>query len=465
MFLFAALLLSLPMAPQTDSGPDFLDPSPEAKFSTAYWSKSAGDLRYMWQLPEDYSAETPRHMTVILHGTGGDYRWGYFNNFTEHHRKLNPLRTQDILISVDGTSPGNNETRLFLGKDKDVESFREFLVEMREQFAVDKIFLYGHSQGSFFVVHFASEHPEMLGGVVAHASGIWGMTKVGRKMRNLPILFLHGTKDPVVPYRQSVGGRDHLWDNGLDLVALLRMPGYNHWPNSMRVSEAIDWCEGMTSENPQRVLDLAQELARQKGPDSYQYEITPALALSRQVVRRLLDDGQSPLKQVSSKIAKQGAKLAKAIEKHGELMIKELGKSYKKKITLDGDHPLGLLVAVREDYRGVDSVEAWYKKIGYDKMLKKHGKTAEDLHSVWWNSEKESDIYAATVDSIASCFLVEGFQWNMQAKMEGWNASSAGLRLDKKTLERYESFEAWVDGWKLGDKEYKKLWMKWEWKD
>lgn len=465
MFLFAALLLSLPLVPQTDDGPDFLDPSPEAKSATAYWSKSAGDLRYMWQLPEDYSAESPRHMTVILHGTGGDYRWGYFNNFTEHHRKLNPLRTEDILISVDGTSPGNNATRLFLGEDKDVESFREFLMEMREKFAVDKIFLYGHSQGSFFVVHFAAEHPDMLGGVVAHASGTWGWTKVGKKMRDLPVLFLHGTKDPVVPYRQSVSGRNRLLDKGLDLVALLRLPDYNHWPNSMRVSEAIDWCEGMTSEDPQRVLDLAQRLAAPKGPDSYQYEITAPLSLSRQVVRRLLADGGHPLKDVSAKIAKDGAKLAKAIEQQGNLVVKKLGKSYKKKITLDGDKPLGLLVAVREDYRGVDSVEAWYKKIGYDKLLKKHKKTADELHTVWWNTKKESELYAATVDAIASCFLSEGFQWNMKTLMEEWNDSSEGLRLDKKTLARYESFEAWADGWDLGDKEYKKLWLKWDWKD
>lgn len=62
-------------------------------------------------------------------------------------------------------------------------------------------------------------------------------------------------------------------------------------------------------------------------------------------------------------------------------------------------------------------------------------------------------------------FLSEGFQWNMKTLMEGWNDSSEGLRLDKKTLARYESFEAWSDGWELGDKDYKKLWMKWDWKD
>jgi len=77
----------------------------------------------------------------------------------------------------------------------------------------------------------------MLGGVVAHASGVWSWSEISRKMKDVPVLFLHGTKDPVVPYRQSVGGREYLDGKGLDLVALLRLPGYNHWPNSTRVTE------------------------------------------------------------------------------------------------------------------------------------------------------------------------------------------------------------------------------------
>ncbi len=47
MLLFASLLLLTPFAPQAEDGPEFLAPSPAAKTSTAYWSKSAGDLRYM----------------------------------------------------------------------------------------------------------------------------------------------------------------------------------------------------------------------------------------------------------------------------------------------------------------------------------------------------------------------------------------------------------------------------------
>ena len=465
MIFFAPLLLSLPFALQADESPEFLAPSAEAKVSTPYWSKSKGDLRYMWQLPEGYSADEPRQMTVILHGTGGDYRWGYYNNFTARHMKLNPLRVHDILISVDGTSPGQNNTRLFLGGKNDVDGFRNFLVEMREQFAVDQIFLYGHSQGGFFVVLFASEHPEMIGGVVAHASGVWNGIKIGRKMIDVPVLFLHGTKDPVVPFTNSSGGCEYMVGKGLDLVRLLRLPGYNHWPNSMRVTEGLDWCEGMISTNPENVLRLANELAKPKGPDSYQYEISPALSLSRQVVRRLLGDGDRALEDVPAAIAKDAAKLSAAIEKQGKKVIKELAKSYPKKLVLAEDKPLGLLVAVREDYRGVDSVEAWYKKMGYDKLLKKQQKKSSKMNSAWWGSDKPADIFATTVDLIEDVFLIEGLAWNMKAKMDEWHESAKSLGIDKKALAKYETFEFWADGWELGDKQYKKLWMKWDWKD
>lgn len=85
MLHFASLFLALPLALQADEGPSKLEPSASASTATAFWSKSNHDLRYMWMLPEGYSEEKPRHMTIILHGTGGDYRWGYWNNFTPRH--------------------------------------------------------------------------------------------------------------------------------------------------------------------------------------------------------------------------------------------------------------------------------------------------------------------------------------------------------------------------------------------
>lgn len=315
------------------------------------------------------------------------------------------------------------------------------------------------------MVLFASEHPEMLGGVVAHAGGVWNGVKVGRKMKDCPVVFLHGTADPVVTFRNSVGGRDHMVDKGMDLVSLLRMPGYNHWPNSMRVTEAIDWCEGMVSTDPANILHLAEELAKHKGPDSYQYEISPALSLSHQVAQRLVGEGDRALEEVPSSVAKNAKKLISAIDKQGKAVVKKLNKEIGRKLELKEDMPLGLLVAAREDYRGVASVEAYYKSIGFDKLLKKQQKKAEKIHSIWWNSKKPEEIFATTVDLIDETFLIEGFAFNMKTKMEEWQSSAKSLGIDDKTLAKYEQFELWADGWEIGNKEYKKLWMDWEWKD
>ena len=128
-------------------------PTPRAKPLTVYRWKSKNDLRFTWATPKGYDGKTPRNLTVICHGTGLDYRWGHWNN------KPEVFRPDDIVVSVDGPSPGANSTRLFLGKSQDAKAMHAFLGELRQEFKIDRIFLYGHSQGGFFVVYYAGEYP------------------------------------------------------------------------------------------------------------------------------------------------------------------------------------------------------------------------------------------------------------------------------------------------------------------
>ena len=158
--MLSALVLSLFAALPQDDFPAKA-PAADADAHVAYQDTSAGGLRYLWWLPEGYDGESPRNLTVILHGTGLDYRWGAWNNAP------GVFRPGDIVVSVDGPSAGRNSTRLFLGEPRDAEAVRDFLAELRQKFAVKDIFLYGHSQGGFFVVYYAGEFPETVAGVVA----------------------------------------------------------------------------------------------------------------------------------------------------------------------------------------------------------------------------------------------------------------------------------------------------------
>jgi pimeloyl-ACP methyl ester carboxylesterase len=176
MGLLPLLLAAALLAPQD---PERREPAASSAPHTVFAWSSRGGLRYTWVLPPGYDGQRPRHLTVILHGTGLDYRWGHWNN------KPGIFRPDDVVVSVDGTAPGQGDSRLFLGEKRDAQAFRDFLAELRETFAVDRIFLYGHSQGGFFVVYYAGEAPETVAGVVAHASGAWDWSQMPKALERL----------------------------------------------------------------------------------------------------------------------------------------------------------------------------------------------------------------------------------------------------------------------------------------
>ena len=75
--LALSLVLSLPVLEDPPQRAPAADAPAQKLFMT---TAKAGDLRYSWVLPKGYDGKTPRNLTVILHGTGGDFHWGYLNN-------------------------------------------------------------------------------------------------------------------------------------------------------------------------------------------------------------------------------------------------------------------------------------------------------------------------------------------------------------------------------------------------
>src|SRR5262245_13183357 len=69
-------------------------PSPDAKPHTWHETTAKSGLHYAWLVPKGYDGKSPRNLTVILHGTGLDYRWGPANN------KAGVFRPDDVVVSV-----------------------------------------------------------------------------------------------------------------------------------------------------------------------------------------------------------------------------------------------------------------------------------------------------------------------------------------------------------------------------
>jgi len=80
---------------------------------------------------------------------------------------------------------------------------------------------------------------------------------------------MHGSSDPVVPYGQSPGARDFYVEKGFPLTHLRRLAYVNHWPNAVRATEELYWCQGMTCSDAQQALDCALEMLRMKPVDEY----------------------------------------------------------------------------------------------------------------------------------------------------------------------------------------------------
>ncbi|MBI5363575.1 MAG: alpha/beta fold hydrolase [Planctomycetes bacterium] len=450
-FLVALFVLFASAFARPVDDPERRAPAASAPDSKVFaWTSKKG-LRYTWTLPPGYDAKTPRNLTVILHGTGLDYRWGHWNN------KVGVFRPNDVVVSVDGTSEGQGDTRLFLGEPKDASAFAEFLEELRATFAVDRIYLYGHSQGGFFVTYFAGEYPNAVAGVVAHASGSWTWAKFAPGLKKVALAFMHGTGDPVVPYGQSPGARDTYVEKGFELVHLNRLDRYNHWPNAIRATETLDWCQGMTAKTPEEALDCAKRILTVKPADEYQWETLVDFSGARDVLRRLEGKGPVPFKSVDAKVASEAKTWIAAIEKHGAAHVKELEKTLlKKALVLDGKPWLGHLIPLRENFRGVDAVEAFLDVLKFDEKVKAHAKASKAMWEAWWNEKSEAKVAEAVLEGLPKGFLLDGFPSEFGERMEGLRKVELPGKLG------FDAFDAWSKGWKDGLKQYENVWRTWE---
>jgi predicted esterase len=451
--LLSALLLALLLAPASAQDPERKQPAPDAKQLHVFAWTSKNDLRYTWVLPKGYDGKQ-RNLTVILHGTGLDYRWGHANN------KPGVFRPDDVVVSVDGTSP-NGQSRLFLGEKKDADAFEAFLAEMRKTFAVDRVFLYGHSQGSFFVCYFAGEHPDAVAGIVAHASGMWSGTKTPPALKKVAISFMHGSADPVVPYEQSIVARDSLEKAGFEFVHLRHLPNYNHWPNAVRATEELDWCQGMTTADPREALDCALRILRTKEADEYQWETVVGFAGARAILRRFDGKSSGAFANVSAEIAAEAKKWGAAIESAGDEQVAELKKDFgsKPQWKLDGKPWLGRILPMREDYRGVDSVEKYFAEIGYDKLVQGQQKAAGAIFDAWRKGDNPAPKVEAVLDNLGKAFLIDTWPHDFGEQLKTWKQQKVG---GPKAAKKWDDVDNWQKGRESGWKAYMETWKKWK---
>lgn len=427
-------------------------------------------LRYTYVLPEGFSTEESRNLVVILHGFGVDFRWG--------HAQLPPgtFRTRDITVSVDGTSLAEDGTRVFNPRNADAVVLRDFILEASRVFPTNRIVLVGYRQGGRFAVVFASAFPRLIDGVVAVASGLYEAAPAEGAVQALPLVFIHGVADDQTPYPLSLDAVHTLCAARHPMAMLRRLPGVADAPSAERIGPCVDWVMAMMTPDPALALQTARELLK---PDQTgaQDGAPPAFHMARAIVRRFevaaaasrnREPGVGIIypfdEQPPEDLRKQAWDLMIVIEAHAQEHVRALKASgIASRADLEGPHVpamLGHLLALREDMRGIDSVEAYVRSLEFDRMWHAHFEAGEAI----WHARNADDLTPAEaltrfVDGLPKAFLYDGLPLDLYSMIEQLKARTGPGAPAPDVVARC----AWVDEYyaamERGEKAYRALRM------
>ncbi len=405
-----------------DDEPPSKEPGPRSKGKVYRW-ESADGLAYEYRVPKGYDPDAGANLTFILHGSNLSRRWGFANH------EPSKFRTDDIVVSPDGTTSNGNGGFNFLQSAKDLERLHALHAELMSTFRVRATFLYGHSQGSFFSFYYAGAYPTDVQGLVGQASGVWIGTEGGKKHHHQAIVLMHGTADPVVPYGQSVGGLEYYTDLKYPMVRLRSLDGWNHWPARQHTAQQLAWCEAMTTNDPERLAAAFEELDdRNEALDPVAY---------RQVAERAAEFEGVP-SRVQKAAAKAVESVDRAAEDHAAAITKSLGKKNKRRLLADEAWVRHVTLYLRH-FGGVPACDefrsTWQKTIdAHEKAGKKHG-------AVFWRKQANDahDAFAAGLQLVDAAFLRRQTQDDdLLSKMEAWADDAKANKINKKQLKAFK---------------------------
>jgi polyhydroxybutyrate depolymerase len=159
--------------------------------------------RYHIHLPSNYEASNSLPLLIALHGRLGTgkkmIKQTGFNGIAD--------RGGFIVVYPEGFKRGWADGRGITHADKqgvdDVAFIDKLIKVLQEIFPIDhaRIYIVGHSNGGFMAQRLAIErsHKFATVAVVAASLSEWLASRF-TPGRSMPILFIHGTADPVTPY-------------------------------------------------------------------------------------------------------------------------------------------------------------------------------------------------------------------------------------------------------------------------
>jgi len=428
-----------------------------------------GPLKYAWVVPEGFEPRKPRDVVVVLHGFGLDHSWG------PSALPAAELAPGAIVVYPDASRETADGSRFPGLEIADVLLMRDFVLEMTRTFPTAKIVLVGHSQGGFAQMMVANRFPRLFNGVVAYGGGVPTMPMYNLKW--VPAAFVHGTEDELVPLRVGVDGRDVLIEKGSNAAVLRRVVGGGHKPDAREGGVGVTWVRALVTEYPDEALAGAGALA---APGE---GLAPAFGMAQEICKRFEADPEDKtiwprgLKEATDEQKKQALALRQSIEAQGLRQVASLRPSLPdagalRAATFAPDAPtpnwLGHLLSLREDFKGVESVDAYMAELKYDELLAEHEEAGKKivaaLESEEWGGTGAPPVeaFGVVIENLPKAYLVEGLPRGLESNMKDWLARADELRIPQKERDLYPVVSQYLGAVKKGREKYRELNKGWK---
>lgn len=416
------------------------EPGPQAGGKVYAW-KSKGGLRYEYCVPAAYDPAKGANLVFILHGTGLDRRWGFANH------PAGEFRPDDLVVSPDGPTP-QGTSRLWADDPKDIAALHDLQAEMQKTFKVRQVFVYGHSQGAFFAFLYASTFPKEVTGALGQAGGVWKNTPLDSENKDQPLVLMHGTADPVVPYANSQGGRDFLLDRGHARTHLRALEGWNHWPNAFHAGQELAWLEGVTTADPDRAAAALAQFEKIEVKEAIDFSAYHAVAKRVAGMEGVPD-------AVKARAAADAAAVEALAAKQAEAIRSGAGREMK----LEAKPWIGQAMRFLRDFAGVPAREDLAKEWG--KALDQHKDKAVDALRQYYQvrARDPKKAFECGVRAVHDGFLhYECADPAFLKSLEDWERDAKRLKIDPAIVKAYhQSVGPYAEALQKGLEEYTKL--------
>jgi polyhydroxybutyrate depolymerase len=161
--------------------------------------KSGGDLRSYWLVrPEGIEKVKPTPLLLVLHGSAGSGE----DMMTVTRRGFERLADKEkfVVVYPDALERRWNDQG---GTVDDVGFLLAIVDKLVADGLVDKnrVYVAGISNGGMMAQRLACEQADRIAGIATVAGGLpSGLTGTCKPARALPVLVIHGTEDPIVPW-------------------------------------------------------------------------------------------------------------------------------------------------------------------------------------------------------------------------------------------------------------------------